>query len=179
VKSKYVGSGVTADTSVICEEFCTFFESIYGPKPDRFPDLVFNPRGENTMGDLVLSREDVVDAILSCPDKPSLGADGLSYVFYKKCVDYVWLPLQIIFLLSIQFGCIPDEWKLSKVAPVHKKGSKIHVENFRPVSQTVVACRILERIVRKHILNFLTENKLIGSNQHGFLPRRSTFFWTL
>ena len=86
----------------------------------------------------------------------------------------MWLPLQIIFLQSLQLGTIPDEWKISKVTPIHKKGSRLSAENYRPVSLTVVACRILERIIRKHILNFLVENRSIRSNQHGFFPRRST-----
>ena len=126
------------------------------------------------MDEIVLSREDIVSSILECPNKYSCGNDGIPYVFYKQCVDYVWFPLQIIFLQSLKLGVIPDEWKVSKVVPIHKKGSRLSVENYRPVSLTVVACRILERIIRKHILVYLTTNTLVSKNQHGFLPGRST-----
>ena len=41
--------------------------------------------------------------------------------------------------------------------------------NYRPVSLTVVACKILERIVCRHILNFLDdENDVLTHAQHGF-----------
>ena len=40
--------------------------------------------------------------------------------------------------------------------------------NYRPVSLTVVACKILEHIVCRHILNFLDENNVLTLAQHGF-----------
>ena len=29
---------------------------------------------------------------------------------------------------------IPDQWRFAKIVPVHKKGSKQMIENYRPVS---------------------------------------------
>ena len=39
-----------------------------------------------------------------------------------------------IFNKSLQLGSLPSDWKLANVAPVHKKGAKDHVENYRPIS---------------------------------------------
>ena len=44
------------------------------------------------------------------------------------------------------------------------------MSSWRPVKAGVVQ----GGIIRKHILNFLVENRSIRSNQHGFFPRRST-----
>jgi hypothetical protein len=126
------------------------------------------------MDDLIITREDVQRAIYECPDKYSAGCDGIPNIFYKKCVSEISFPLQVIFTQTLATGSFPEEWRVSRVSPIFKKGSKLNVENYRPVSLTVVACRILERIIRNHILEFVLSNQIVSSDQHGFLPKRST-----
>ena len=44
------------------------------------------------------------------------------------------IPLSKIFNLSMQTGIHPDCLKLAMVIPIHKKGSKLEVGNYRPIS---------------------------------------------
>ena len=55
-----------------------------------------------------------------------------------------------------------------------KKGSKNLPKNYRPIALTSVVCRVLEKIIHGVLLNHLLTNNLLSSNQHGFLPHRST-----
>ena len=43
----------------------------------------------------------------------------------------------------------------------------------RPVSLTSVICKLLETIIRDHMMDFLVKHKLINPSQHGFLKARS------
>ena len=54
-----------------------------------------------------------------------------------------------------------------------KKGSRNKSENYRPVSLTSVICKLLERLIKDHLVDFLVKNKLINPSQHGFLKARS------
>jgi ribonuclease P/MRP protein subunit RPP40 len=45
--------------------------------------------------------------------------------------------------------------------------------NYRPISLTVIACRVMERITANNLLNHLCTHKLISKEQHGFLPQGS------
>ena len=45
--------------------------------------------------------------------------------------------------------------------------------NYRPVSLTSVICKILETIIRDHMMDFLIKHKLINLSQHVFLKARS------
>ena len=45
--------------------------------------------------------------------------------------------------------------------------------NYRPVSLTSVVVKSLERLIQNHIMSFLSDNKLLCDNQHGFRPLRS------
>ena len=47
------------------------------------------------------------------------------------------------------------------------------LDNYRPVSLTSMVVKSLERIINNHIMSFLSDNKLLCDNQHGFRPLRS------
>ena len=42
------------------------------------------------------------------------------------------------------------------------------MENYRPVSLTSLACKILESIIKDQIIDYLDENEIIRDTQHGF-----------
>ena len=58
--------------------------------------------------------------------------------------------------------------KKSNIIPVHKKGDKQIVNNYRPVSLLPIFAKILEKLIFNSIMNFLEENNLLNSNQSGF-----------
>ena len=91
----------------------------------------------------------------------------------KEIVDDISVPLAIAFNLSIQDGIVPREWKNANIIPIFKKGSRCKSENYRPVSLTSVICKLLEPLLRDHMVDFLTRHNLINQTQHGFLKGRS------
>jgi hypothetical protein len=50
----------------------------------------------------------------------------------------------VYFQASINQGTIPPEWKEANVVPIFKKGVKSRASNYKPVSLTVVTCKMLE-----------------------------------
>ena len=46
--------------------------------------------------------------------------------------------------------------------------------NYRPISLTSIACKIMESVVRDALLTHLNTHKLISVDQHGFLAKHST-----
>ena len=50
---------------------------------------------------------------------------------------------------------------------------RIKYVNYRPVSLTSVVCKVLETIIREHMMDFLIKHKLLNPSQHGFLKARS------
>ena len=58
--------------------------------------------------------------------------------------------------------------------PLFKKGDKSLTSNYRPVSLTSNVGKYFERIVFKHLHNYITENELLYKYQSGFLPGHST-----
>ncbi len=58
--------------------------------------------------------------------------------------------------------------------PHLKKGPKSSPANYRPVSLTSIASKIMESFIREHILNHLIVNNQLSKKQFGFLKGRST-----
>ena len=59
------------------------------------------------------------------------------------------------------------------IIPLFKKGSRNKSENYRPVSLTSVICKLLQRLIKDHMVDFLVRQKLLNLSQHGFLKARS------
>ena len=47
-------------------------------------------------------------------------------------------------------------------------------DSYRPISLTEVGFRILERVMKKKIMQHILDNNLISLEQHGFTPAKST-----
>ena len=62
--------------------------------------------------------------------------------------------------MSLQEGIVPLEWQEANI-PLFKKGSRNKSVNYRPVSLTSVICKLLEAIIRDHMMDFLIKHKLI------------------
>ena len=58
---------------------------------------------------------------------------------------------------------------MSKIVPVHKKGDKNEIENYRPVANLNSASKIYEKLILQRIMSIEEEMKvdLTGMNQHG------------
>ena len=88
----------------------------------------------------------------------------------KICGKSICKPPQTIFSQCIDTGSYPLEWEKANVVPVHKKGDKQCLKNYRPGSLLPVCGKIFERLIFNEMFGFLIENNLISSNQSGFKP---------
>ena len=91
----------------------------------------------------------------------------------KECALTLCTPLALIYQRSLDTAELPEVWKLTNVTPLFKKGSRSASSNYRPVSLTSIACKVLESIIRDDLTNHLTKNNLINRAQHGFTKNRS------
>ena len=67
-------------------------------------------------------------------------------------------------------GSFPCDWKKANIVPIHKKGDKQTLKNYRPVSLLPICGKIFERLLFNEMFRFFLDNKLISTNQSGFKP---------
>ena len=156
------------------ELFNNYFKSVFINDNGKALNIPTRVPPTNFLEDIYISPETVEEVIRSLPSKTSKTPDDIPAILVKKCARYISKFLSMLFNLSIRTNQVPWQWKFSLVTPVHKKGSKNVVNNYRPIALTSVICRLLEKILSLRILQHLSDNRLLSSNQHGFLPGRSS-----
>ena len=119
--------------------------------------------------------ENVIRIMKKLKDKKSYGFDNIPVKVLRDGVR--WLARPIFNLLQKIYGqkTFPEQWKTSRIIPLHKKGSKSEVSNYRPISNLCSVTKIFEKLMLQR-LSELEERMgdLTGTNQHGFKPGRST-----
>ena len=61
-------------------------------------------------------------------------------------------PLKLIFERSLKDQQLPRDWKSSTITAIFKKESRSNVGSYRPISLTCVICKLLESLIRDHII---------------------------
>ena len=117
--------------------------------------------------------EMIAKKIKKMKDNKSPRVDGIPPKLLKEIVEQISTPLAKLFNLSLEEGIVPSEWKEANITPLFKKGSRNKQENYRPVSLTSVVCKLLETLIRDHMVEFLVKHNVINTSQHGFLKARS------
>ena len=51
-------------------------------------------------------------------------------------------------------------WKVGQITALIKKGDKKSPANYRPVSLTSILCKVMEKLVRKRIVDHMNVNDL-------------------
>ena len=156
------------------ETLNNFFQSVFTEEPPG--DLPIPPsfKLDSELSNIDITREDVLKQLKRLNTGKAAGIDGIPPLLLARTAEALALPISIIFKRSLEEGCIPDEWRKAKVAPIYKnKGSRSSTNNYRPVSLTSVLSKMMETIVRGKMTAHLQDNHLICDQQHGFTSGRS------
>merc|ERR1739842_123499 len=162
-----------------------YFNSVHKPvSNEEMPEM--NAIFETEISNMEISREEIQEKLEKLKVNKSCGPDNIHPFVLQKTASAISVPLQKIFEQSLRTGECPMDWRSANVTPIHKKGDRSDPSNYRPVSLTSQVCKVLESLVRKHILKHLAENNILNDKHHGFRERRTcltnllevTEFWS-
>ena len=139
------------------------------------PEEFFNVEDSNDndiLSDIIINQSVICDAINEMSSSSASGPDGLPAFLFKECRDELSIPLQILFAKSFSENHIAQCLKSAAIVPVYKGGGASIPSNYRPISLTSIMLKILERVIRKQIIAFMTRC-VFNPSQHGFREGRS------
>ena len=70
--------------------------------------------------------------------------------------------------MSIQSGTFPDCMKFPIMKPIFKKGNKMNLTNYRPISLLTSFSKVFEKALFDRLTAHFNTNKLLVGNQFGF-----------
>ena len=121
-----------------------------------------------------ISSLEVEDILKTLKTGKAAGPDSIDNRLLKELARPLSAPLTDLFNFSLSKGKVPNLWKQANVTPVFKKNDPTDVSNYRPISLLNTLGKVLEKIVHKHVYNFLNDHHVITSLQSGFVPGDST-----
>ena len=127
----------------------------------------------------MINDKTVLEIIQNCRTKNSSGHDRISSKLLKHLAPILAKPLSLTINQSLNTGIFPDQLKIAKILPIHKKDSAHLLENYRPISLLPVISKIFEKVVFDQLTAFFMANKLFFPSQYGFRKHHSTEYAAL
>ena len=81
------------------------------------------------------------------------GYDLLSIHMVKLCGNLICKPPSIVFNDFLNEGTFSHKWEKANVVPVHEKGNKQSLKNYRPISLLPICSKIFEHLIYNKIFN--------------------------
>ena len=153
--------------------FNSYFYSVFNDK-DLINDSLTttNETSGASLSDIVITAEDVHEALVSLDPNKAMGPDGISPKVLKYCADALCQPISYLFQLTITNSYLPSEWRTHCVIPIFKCGNRTTISNYHPISLLCIISKVLEKIIFNISIKFLSNS--FTPHQFGFLPGRST-----
>ena len=150
----------------------SFFANVFVREGDLITPLR-RPETEEEMAEVTITERQIKHKILKLKEHSAGGPDNISAKILKTAVHEIAQPLQLIFNESLRTGQVPLDWKKAEVVPIFKKGTRGDPGNYRPVSLTSIAGKVMESVLKDAIMDHLVSKSLIRESQHGFMPGKS------
>lgn len=153
------------------EAFNTFFHSTFTTSDYQLPSFDQLPAPSSHLDSISIDSADVHQALLTLDPSKAFGCDDISPCLLRLCADSLVAPLTSLFQHCINSSSLPPQWKIHKITPIHKKGNRSLVSNYRPISLLSTVSILLESIIYRKIISFI--RPLLSRHQFGFLSNRS------
>ena len=119
---------------------------------------------------LDVTEEGVINILKSLDCSKATGSDGISAKMLYSTAKLIAPSLTKLIKLSLSISKVPIIWKQANVLPLFKKDDKSDFTNYRPVSLLNITSKVCEKVVFKHVFNYIRDNNLITLHQSSFTP---------
>ena len=176
---------LTSPKDITADQFNRYFVSV-GPETredvaslyqgsGRAPLSVRLPRVNAGALKLVpISLEQLRRIVFSLPNKDSSIDGEIPLKIIKLAFPIIGRTLLQIINASIVSESVPSAWKQAVVIPVHKRDDPSVPANFRPITTVPAVCKIVEKVVHTQLVDYLNDQCLLSTDQHGFVRGHST-----
>jgi hypothetical protein len=117
---------------------------------------------------------EIISIICSLKSRTFSGYDGISSEILKLCSMTISQPLSYICNMPIVTGAFPDHLKIAVIKPLYKKGDKVDMANYRPISMLTVFKKVIEKTMYRRLNQHLQVNNILVHEQFGFRKYLST-----
>ncbi len=157
----------------------TFFKELYDSKGDQRKEI--NEDEEDLEWNITSTREKEIDEVMeedlaktigNLKSKKAAGPDGLENDAIKTLEVSLVKPLTKLFNQILHDGSVPNQWLISEIILLYKKGNRFDINNYRPISLSSNMCKIFTKLLKERLYGILDSQQ--PHEQAGFRKGFST-----
>jgi len=126
--------------------FASVFNSQTGYSQGSQPPVLEDSEGVWSKSPII-QEEAANDLLYHLDTYNSMRLDGIHLRVMRELAEELAKPLSIIYQQSWIPGEVPDDWRITSITPIYKKGRKEAPGNCRPVSLTLVPGKTVARFI--------------------------------
>ena len=159
-------------------ETCDFLNEYYvnigrANLVEETPLPEWQPEDEGYVFDPVTLQE-VLSLIKDIDTHKDSCIDGVSTCVLKESFCVLAMQIRYLFNVSLEECKFPRKWAKGYINILPKGGNLKDPSNWRPITQTLLPAKMLERIVQCRFFSILCDSNILSEHQYGFIPGRST-----
>ena len=175
------GQNITSQLEMT-EKFNEFFTTVGSNLASELPSSDIDPLSylvkiedkASSFKFMEISDDITSEIVQNCSSKKAVGCDQISMKLLKDHSKTLVPILTHLINLTIRTSTFPDSQKIARVRPLHKKGDKAELNNYRPISILTATSKIIEKVLSFQLRYFLESNEMFCGSQFGFRERKST-----
>ena len=135
---------------------------------------VFLKIWRNKCNEFTVESEEVIQQLNSLNIHEAAGPDSPHPMIIKTLAENENFvnAVTVLFHAVASACCSPNPWKRAIVTALHKKGPLNDVCNYRPISLTLILCKVFETLLYRHLYTHVCDN--LSVHQHGFNHGKSS-----
>ena len=133
-----------------------------------------NPSNPNSFFLSPTCREEILDILQTFSPSNCEDPDKIPPRLYKLGAPALSPILSEMINKCFSEGYFPRCLKIGKVIPIFKEGDKTERGNYRPITITSGTSKLIEKIVKKRLTNFLEKHNILTNVQFGYRSSHST-----
>ena len=140
---------------LVPDSFAVFFQTkvrSLSQQAKVSPNVYNGKRKVNCHDKMFMSITNITECVRSIKIKNCDGYDRIPQIILVDGIDHLAVPLIHLFNQIYQRNELPDQWLISKVCPILKKGNKHDIENYRPISNLCSTSKVFEKLILKRII---------------------------
>ncbi len=117
-----------------------------------------------------ITAEKVKKILDNLPAKRCCGYDRIPLVFLKDGAEALTSIVTDLMKRIFEEKRVPEQWKVARILPLHKKGRKEEITNYRPISNLCSLSKVYERLILMRVEEIceIEGVDITGDSQYGF-----------
>ena len=160
--------------NIFTNEWFHYFSNLFNPNIESDTEYAFDEEAMIILDEIFdepITASEIRASVTNLKNGQSPGIDGIPAEFFKVACGKFLPFLEIMFNKLYNNSYFPNDWSISIITLIPKKGDKNIPDNYRGISLQPVISKIYTTILNKRSSDWSNENNTLGEEQAGYRIR--------